>query len=75
MRSLPATLGFGAGLAVLQGVFDYTGGKFTGLDKDPDVNEYERKEQLKKQRRRPIQETLNELGEGRGNLLNICMSP
>lgn len=54
------------GLAVLQGVFTYTGGTFSGYDKGPSVDEFDRKEQLRKNRRRPIQETLDELGEGRG---------
>jgi hypothetical protein len=66
VRTLPAVLGFGAGLAIVQGVFDYTGGKFSGYEKDPSVDEYERKEYLKKNRRKPIQETLEQLGEGRG---------
>lgn len=66
LRTFPAVLGFGAGLAILQGAFDFTGGKFTGYDKDPNVDEYDRKEALRKNRRRPIQETLEELGEGRG---------
>ncbi|KAF6219371.1 hypothetical protein HO133_005197 [Letharia lupina] len=66
VRTFPAVLGFGASLAIVQGAFDYTGGKFSGYDKDPNVDEYERKEALKKNRRRPIQETLEELGEGRG---------
>ncbi|KAK4696098.1 hypothetical protein P7C71_g1763, partial [Lecanoromycetidae sp. Uapishka_2] len=61
-----AVLGFGAGLAIVQGTFDYTGGKFSGYEKDPNVDEYERKEYLRKNRRRPIQETLEQLGEGRG---------
>ncbi|KAL2057603.1 hypothetical protein ABVK25_001987 [Lepraria finkii] len=65
-RTFPSVLGFGAALAVVQGVFDYTGGKFSGYDKDPNVDEYERKENLRKSRRRPIQETLEQLGEGRG---------
>lgn len=65
-RSFPAVLGLGAGLAVLQGVFDYTGGKLSGYDKGPGVDEYERKEQMRKNRRRPIQETLDQIGEGRG---------
>ena len=60
------TLGCGATLAVVQGVFDYGGAKFSGYDKDPNVDEYERKEYLRKNRRRPIQETLERLGEGRG---------
>ena len=66
VRTFPAVLGFGAGLAIAQGVFDYTGGKFSGYDKDPNVDEYERKEALRKLRRTPIQETLDQLGEGRG---------
>lgn len=66
VRTFPAVLGFGAGLAIVQGAFDYTGGKFSGYDKDPNVDEYERKEALRKNRRRPIQETLDQLGEGRG---------
>ncbi|MCJ1394976.1 hypothetical protein MMC18_007857 [Xylographa bjoerkii] len=65
-RTMPAVLGYGAGLAVLLGTFDYTGGVLTGYEKDPNVDEYDRKEQLRKNRRRPIQETINDLGEGRG---------
>jgi len=65
-RTLPAVLGYGAGLAILLGTYDYTGGALTGYTRDPDVDEYDRKEQLRKNRRRPIQETLGELGEGRG---------
>ena len=66
VRSLPAVMGLGAGLAAVQLAFDYTGGKVSGEDKDPLVDEYERKENLRKNRRRPIQETLDEIGEGRG---------
>ncbi|MCJ1356940.1 MAG: hypothetical protein MMC33_006936 [Icmadophila ericetorum] len=65
-RSLPAILGYGAGLAVLLSAFDYTGGVLSGYAKDPEVDEYERKQELRKNRRRPIQETLEQLGEGRG---------
>jgi hypothetical protein len=59
-------LGYGALLSVLMGVFDYTGGKLTGYEKDPTVDEVDRKEFLRKNRRRPIWETIMELGEGRG---------
>lgn len=65
-RTFPAVLGFGAGLAVLQGVFDYTGGQFSGYNIDPQMDEYARKEQMRANKRRPIQETLDQLGEGRG---------
>ncbi|KAL8907841.1 MAG: hypothetical protein Q9207_001164 [Kuettlingeria erythrocarpa] len=66
MRSFPAVLGFGAALATLQGVFDYTGGKMTGFEPDPSVDQYGRKEHMRRDTRRPIEETLQELGEGRG---------
>ncbi|MCJ1288366.1 hypothetical protein MMC26_007721 [Xylographa opegraphella] len=65
-RTIPAVLGYGAGLAVFLGTFDYTGGVLTGYEKEADVDEYERKQQLRKNRRVPIQETINDLGEGRG---------
>lgn len=58
----------GAGVALVQGVFDYTGGSLSGYEKDPNVDEYERKEKLRKNRRRPIQEILDEVGEGRGGI-------
>lgn len=66
---MPAVLGFGAGLALIQGVFAYGGGGLEGYQKDPNVDEYERKERLRKERRRPIDETLRELGEGRGRAI------
>ncbi|KAL8988082.1 MAG: hypothetical protein Q9177_002787 [Variospora cf. flavescens] len=66
MRSFPAVIGYGAALATLQGVFEYTGGKLNGYEADSSVDQYERKEQLRRNRRRPIEETLQELGEGRG---------
>ena len=67
-RRFPVILGWGASLAVAQGVFDYTGGKFSGYDKDPNVDEYERKMALRATTRHPIQETIDTLGEGRGEL-------
>lgn len=63
---MPAVLGWGAGLALVEGVAHYCGGGLEGYEKDPRVDEYERKQRLRKERRRPIEETLSELGEGRG---------
>jgi hypothetical protein len=62
----PAVLGFGALTAIVLGAYDYTGGALTGYKKDPEMDEFERKEALRKNRRRPIEETIHELGEGRG---------
>ncbi|KAL8941659.1 MAG: hypothetical protein Q9216_002122 [Gyalolechia sp. 2 TL-2023] len=68
MRSFPAVLGFGALVAIILGTHEYTGGKLSGFARDHMVDQYQRKEQLRRNRRRPIEETLQELGEGRGQL-------
>ena len=52
--------------SVVLSAFEFTGGKMTGYDKDPNVDDYARKQELRKNRRRPIEETIRELGEGRG---------
>ncbi|KAK4198830.1 Tim17/Tim22/Tim23/Pmp24 family-domain-containing protein [Triangularia verruculosa] len=62
---IPAVLGYGALMAVTGAVFEYTGGRFQGFGRDPDVDEYERKEMLRKRYRRPMEETIAEIGEGR----------
>lgn len=46
----------------------------TGFRKDAGVDEYDRKEYLRKNRRRPIQETIDEMGEGRGEDLLVLRS-
>ena len=56
-------------MAIAQGVFDYTGGRFSGYNRDSNVDEWERKEHLRQNRRRPIQETIEQLGEGRGTFV------
>lgn len=63
---MPAVLGYGAGAAVILGAFDYTGGVLSGYTKDPEVDEFDRKQYLRQNRRRPIEQTIEELGEGRG---------
>ncbi len=64
-RAIAPVLGYGAGVAIVMGAFEFTGGSLSG-NKDKTLDEFERKEQLRKNRRRPIEETLSELGEGRG---------
>lgn len=64
---MPLVLGYGAVTSVLLTAFEYTGGSLRG--KMPEIegmDEFERKEYLRKNRRRPIEETLAEVGEGRG---------
>jgi hypothetical protein len=67
VRTTPSFFGYGCGLAILAGAFDYCGGALSGYKADPTVDEIDRKEALRKNRRRPIEETVAELGEGRGN--------
>jgi hypothetical protein len=62
-------MGYGAALSVVLAAFTFTGGKLTGYERDPTVDEVSRKEFLRKNRRRPIDEIVNELGEGRGMYL------
>ena len=62
-KTFPAVLGFGVGLAVLQGVFHAAGGNLSGFGMDPQVDDFDRKQALKALRRRPVQETLEQLGE------------
>jgi hypothetical protein len=64
--SFPSFFGYGTGLAVILYAFDYTGARWAGYKRDTDVDEVERKEFIRKNRRRPITETIQELGEGRG---------
>jgi len=47
--------------------FDYGGGALTGYKRDPNVDEFERKQALRKNKRRPLEETISEIGEGRGS--------
>ncbi|KAI1151321.1 hypothetical protein F4825DRAFT_366312 [Nemania diffusa] len=64
---MPRIIGIGAVFAVVMTVFDYTGGSLRGRRTEVEgMDEYERKEYLRKNRRRPIEETIAEIGEGRG---------
>ena len=66
VRTFPAVLGLGTTLAIMEGGLGYLGGDVTGIFKRSEVDLYERKEQLRRDRRRPLEETLEEMGEGRG---------
>ncbi|QIX00142.1 hypothetical protein AMS68_005659 [Peltaster fructicola] len=66
LRSSPAIVGYGTLLAVVLSAFTYTGTSLRGYRRDTSVDEVSRKEYLRKNRRRNIDETINELGEGRG---------
>lgn len=59
--------GAGASLGIVMAAFTYTNG-LAGWKKDEDLDEVERREALKKLRRRPLEETIEQLGEGRGKV-------
>lgn len=66
-RTIPSVVGWGFGTAVVLATFHYTGG-LMGPPPDRDVDVVARKEFLRKNRRTNIEETINQLGEGRGKL-------
>lgn len=63
---MPSVIGYGAGLAAILGTFDYSGGRLSGAPRDPNHDEYAWKDELRKNRRRPLEETIANVGEGRG---------
>ena len=75
---IPQIFGFGAGISVVMTAFDFTGGSLAGKgpNERPDViDEYERKEYMRKNRRRPLVETIADVGEGRGKLPSSAPIP
>ena len=54
-------------------VLESTHGR-TRLPEIPGMDEYERKEYLRNNRRRPIEETIADVGEGRGTTLRHTQS-
>ena len=64
--TIPKVLGYGSLAAVLLGAFDFTGGRLSGWNRNPEQDEFERKQYMRQNRRRPIEETIAEVGEGRG---------
>ncbi|KAF2707430.1 hypothetical protein K504DRAFT_535929 [Pleomassaria siparia CBS 279.74] len=65
-RSIPFMLGMGTCTAAVMFGFRFTGGITSKKADNQDVDEVEEKEARKKAYRRPIQETIDQLGEGRG---------
>lgn len=66
VRTMPAVVGHAAALAIILGTFEYTGGSFAIKQRDPNFDETGRKLALRANMRRPLEETIEELGEGRG---------
>ncbi|KAF2859579.1 NADH-ubiquinone oxidoreductase 213 kDa subunit [Piedraia hortae CBS 480.64] len=62
--TLPAVVGYGSALAATLGTFTYLGGRLRGFPAFGD--EMANKQAMRLNRRRPVEETVRELGEGRG---------
>lgn len=66
-RSMPAVLGNGLALGVVTATVGYTRLSFFESSSDePSLDRLAQKEEAKTRYRRPINETINEIGEGRG---------
>lgn len=63
---MPSVVGNGLALGVIMAAVQYTGGSFFRDPHDMDIDQFPTKEELRKRFRRPVNETINELGEGRG---------
>ncbi|EWC48003.1 hypothetical protein DRE_02885 [Drechslerella stenobrocha 248] len=64
---MPRVVGFGTGLAITLSIFEYTGNSLRGAQwREPEVDEFERKEKIRLLRHIPFEDTIAEIGEGRG---------
>ncbi|KAI5920570.1 NADH-ubiquinone oxidoreductase-like protein [Camillea tinctor] len=63
---IASILGYGALCSVILSTLEYTGGGIRGRRQVSDLDEYERKEFMRNNRRRPIEETITNIEEGRG---------
>ncbi|KAK4131051.1 hypothetical protein BT67DRAFT_445035 [Trichocladium antarcticum] len=63
---IPPVIGYGLTTGVVLAAYEFLGGSLAGNWAGQEVDEYERKEMLRTTRRRPIEETLSHIGEGRG---------
>lgn len=63
-RRMPVVMGLGAGVGLVQGTFYFLGGRIDSFKEESD--EFERKERLRRTTRLPVEQTVAEIGEGRG---------
>ena len=63
---MPSVLGNGLLLGVALAGAQYTGGAIFSHRPDPDEDKFAKKEEIRRRFRRPVNEMINEIGEGRG---------
>jgi len=72
-RTFQAVLGNGLALGIVVGVAAYSGTAMFGTPGlHPEEGRWPTKEELRKRFSRPANETINELGEGRGKYTETC---
>jgi len=64
---MPSVLGNGVLLGVALAGAQYAGGNLFSQRSDPDEDKFVTKEEIRRRFRRPVNEMINEIGEGRGN--------
>ncbi|PHH81814.1 hypothetical protein CDD82_7799 [Ophiocordyceps australis] len=64
-RRMPVVVGLGAFCSVLQGTLWFCGGRIDSFY-DQEEDEFERKEKIRRTTRVPVEQTIAEIGEGRG---------
>jgi hypothetical protein len=71
---MPVVVGLGASIGVFQGMFYYLGNRYDTFKKEDDT--FERKETFRRTTRLPLEQTISEIGEGRGkSRTTVAMIP
>jgi len=65
-RAMPSVIGNGVLLGVALAGAQYGGGAIFSQRSDPDEDKFATKEEVRRRFRRPVNEMINEIGEGRG---------
>lgn len=61
---MPVVVGLGSAVGAIQGALYFLGGRIDSFKKESD--EFERKERIRRTTRLPVEQTVAEIGEGRG---------
>jgi hypothetical protein len=73
-RTIPSVLGNGLAVGVILAATHVAGANFIIAPPEGTEDKMLAREELRRRFRRPIQETINEIGEGRGMALSKCMT-
>ena len=67
---MPSAMGNALMFGAVLGVMAFTGGTISQQSTEPDMDKAAYKEEMRRRHRRPINELVNEIGEGRGTRRN-----